>query len=399
MKRLLVILLVFISIYGKGQISPAQVQAKRGVFTERLQVHGQWIDRVSTDLNTPDSANGNVLATGKAVADFLRPRASQYIQNQFSAAQPASMWMQGKAAICSLGEYWDTLSYGLPAQVYATYSDREQGFSVQRSSNDKGPASMVFFKNNAADLNTLNALQPGDKIGSLSFAAHTGDKTKVANVMDMHGLVEKTAPAYLSSGFVFNTTDTAGNSEQRMWLNASGNLLLGNETANPYKLNVANGDVRFNSLAGSGDVLVGVNYDGTLHKVQCGENMLIYDGYLLAAVPDVGTELIYTAVLSQTSQHDLVVHELENGNNTEIVWARVSPGVYTGTIVDGPGFYQNQLLHAEATDDAGNRFRANMVLTYDGNNNVYTLTIKDDNVVNTDGWTNISIEMRGFEYF
>ena len=399
MKRLLVMLFVFVSIYGRGQISPAQVQAKRGVFTERLQVNGQWVDRVSADLNTPDSSSNNVMATGKAIADFLRPRANQYIQNQFSAPQPASMWMQGKAAISAFGEFWDTLSSGLPAQVYATYSDREQGFSVQRSSNDKGPASIVFFKNNAANLNALNALQPGDKMGSLSFAAHTGNKTKVANVMDMHGLVEKTAPAYLSSGFVFNTTDTGGNYAQRMWLNASGNLLLGNETTNPYKLNVANGDVRFNSLAGSGDVLVGVNYDGTLYKVQCGENMLIDQGYLLAAVPDDGTELIYTAVLSQTGQHELVVHELENGNNTEIVWTRVSPGVYTGTIVDGNGFFSNQLLHAEVSDEAGNLFRAGMVLTYDGNNSVYTLTIKDDNVVNTDGWTNISIEIRGFQYF
>jgi hypothetical protein len=393
MKRSIVILFVFISIYGRGQQPPTQVQAKRGVFTERLQVNGRWIDRISTDLNSGDSANDNVLATGKAIADFLRPRANRYIHNQFSAAQPASLWMQGKAAIGPAG-YLDTLSAGLPAQVYVSYSNRNQGLAVQRSSNDKGPASLVFFKNNASDFNTLNALQPGDKIGSLSFSAHTGDVSKVANVMDITGLVEKTAPSYLSSGFVFNTTDTSGNYGQRMHLNAAGNLLLGNETTNPYKLNVSNGDVRFNSLAGSGDVLVTANNDGVLSKLQIGNYLYLYDGYLYASFPRPDPGMVYTALMSQSGQNDPGVNVLQNTTGTPVKWTRTAPGVYTGTAING-NLGSGQILKAEASDEAGNVFSVRISQVQSGPD-TYQLIVKDNNLVNIDGWTNISIEIRGF---
>ncbi len=396
MKRLLIILFVFISIYVSGQQSPLQVQAKRGVFTERLQINGRWIDRISTDLNTSDSASDNVLATGKAIADFLRPRANRYIHNQFSVPQPAGLWMQGNAAVGPVNNFMTPLTSGLPAQVYITHRNAQHGLSVQRSSNDQGPASLVFFKNNATGLNTLGALQPGDQIGSLAFSAHTTNQTAVANIMDIHGLVEKTAPSWLSSGFVFNTTDTGGNYGQRMWLNAAGNLLLGNETNNPYRLNVANGDVRFNSLSQEEDVLVTANNDGVLSKLYLGGSLWIEDGYLNAYVQQPQGPLIYTAVLSQTGTADPVVHVLQNPQNAQIVWTRTATGVYTGTPVAG-GLGSNQVFHAEASDEAGNVFSARLSISPPGTpNEVYTLRVKDNNLANKDGWTNISIEIRGF---
>jgi hypothetical protein len=393
MKRSIVILFVFIAIYGRGQQTPTQVQAKRGVFTERLQINGKWIDRISTDLNSGDSANDDVLATGKAIADFLRPRTNRYIHNQFSAAQPASLWMQGKAAIGPAG-YLDTLSSGLPAQVYVSYSNGNQGLAVQRASNDKGPASLVFFKNNASHFNTLNALQPGDKIGSLSFSTHTGDVSKVSNVMDITGLIEKTAPSYLSSGFVFNTTDTTGNYGQRMHLNATGNLLLGNEAVNPYKLNVANGDVRFNSLAGSGDVLVTANNDGVLSKLQMGNYLYLIEGSLYAAFPQPDEDMVYTAIMSQSGQNDPGVYVLQNTTGTGVKWTRIATGVYRGTAISG-NLGSNQILKAEASDEAGNVFSARLSMVQN-TPDTYELIVKDNNLVNIDGFTNISIEIRGF---
>ncbi|OQP45905.1 hypothetical protein A4H97_32200 [Niastella yeongjuensis] len=398
MKRLLIIAFGFISLYGKGQISTLQVQAKRGVFTERLNINGQWIDRISTDLNTPDSANDNVLATGKAIADFLRPRTSGYIKNQFLAPQPASVWIQGRAVTGSVPEYLPLLSAGMPAQVNVTYGDREQGASVQRSSNDQAPASVVFFKNNSSDINTLNALQPGDTLGSLSFSAHTGDLSAVNNVMDIHGLVEKIAPTYLSSGFVFNTTDTAGNYGQRMWLNANGNLLLGNGTTNPYRLNVAAGDVRINSLAVPSYYgnLVSANNDGVLTPLPNGGTLWADDsGRINAEVGPPENPRVYTALLSQTGQNDPVAHVLQNTHQVQINWTRSAPGVYFGKLVAG-NFGGPRFLYAEASDEAGNVFSAQLLFhryVSEEDPDYFMLVVKDNSLANMDGFTNLSIQI------
>jgi hypothetical protein len=74
MKYLIPFLLMCVtSICGFSQLS-SQIQAKRGVFTERLYLNGKWIDRISTDLNTTDSASDDIMATAKAVADYVRSR-------------------------------------------------------------------------------------------------------------------------------------------------------------------------------------------------------------------------------------------------------------------------------------------------------------------------------------
>jgi hypothetical protein len=73
MKRFYLLLLVaFTSTAAFSQQLPSQVQAKRGVFTERLYLRDRWIDKISTDLNTADSSTDGVLATGKAIADFIK---------------------------------------------------------------------------------------------------------------------------------------------------------------------------------------------------------------------------------------------------------------------------------------------------------------------------------------
>lgn len=388
----------FISLYTKAQISPLQVQAKRGVFTERLNINGRWIDRISTDLNTPDSANNNVLATGKAIADFLRPITNGYIKNQFSAPQPASFWIKGNAVTGSVPEYLPLLSSGLPAQVNVTYSINEQGAAVQRSSNDQAPASVVFFKNNGPDLNTLNALQPGDTIGSLSFSAHTGDLSAVKNVMDLQGRVEKTAPSFLSSGFVFNTTDTTGSYGQRMWLNAAGNLLLGNGTTNSYRLNVADGHVRINSLTGSPDytALVSANNDGVLVPLPTYSLWTEDSVHIHADVSPPVNPRTYIALLSQTGQNDPVAHVLQNSHNVQVNWTRSAPGVYFGRLTGD--FGGSRFFNAEASDEAGNVFSAKLFYhQYESQANpgYFILVVKDNNLVNMDGFTNISIQLIG----
>jgi hypothetical protein len=99
MKLLFFALFILTSITCLGQQLPSQVQAKRGVFTERLFLKDRWIDKISTDLNSSDSASDNVLATGKAIADYIKRNS---IHNQDSVVQPANLWITGKAVVGSL---------------------------------------------------------------------------------------------------------------------------------------------------------------------------------------------------------------------------------------------------------------------------------------------------------
>jgi hypothetical protein len=388
-KRLIPIILVLLSINAFSQQS--QVQAKRGVFTERLFVKDRWIDRITTDLNTGDSTQDNVIPTGKAIADFIRPKAGSYIQDQFSTAQPANLFIQGQAVMGSQNGFRNSLYSGKQAEVNVTQNNNQHGLSVQRSSTDQGPASLVFFKNRGNDFSTLNGLQTGDTIGSLSYSGVAGNNADVVNVMSMHGRVEKAAAGYLSSGFVFNTTDTSGVYRQRVWLNGEGNLLLGNATTNPYRLNVEDGEVRFNGLAGSGDGVVGIDINGKLGKLILSENIFIQDGILNVVNPSPYVQYKkYFAILSQSGQNNPGGYAHER--SFDITWTRNSTGNYTGTLIDD-SLSTRTVLHAEASDEAGNVFIAQLFKT---SPTTVTLIVKNEALNNIDGWTSLSIEIKTY---
>jgi hypothetical protein len=396
MKLLVLILVMFISIYTSGQQLTTEIQAKRGVFTERLYLKDRWIDSISTNLNSADSASNNVLATGRAIMNFARLKAGDPIKNQFSVAQPASFWLQGTGTIGALPGYRNALSGGLSAQLNITQNEQQHGLSVQQANYNAGTPAIDLFKNASPSFNTLQALQPGDSIGSIIFSGVAGDNNTITNAMSLHGLVEKTAPAFLTSGFVFNTTDTNGAFARRMWLNGQGSLSLGNVTTNPYRLNVADGDVRINSLAGNGNVLLGSDDDGRLYPVQLGSNNLwMEDGMLGVNVPSYHLPYWkYVATLTQTGTNNPVAFELENSSGT-IQWTRIATGVYTATSNGGfaSGF---TWMSSEASDSNGN---AAFVKLYKSGLWTITMVVKDAARNNTDNWSGISVEIKEWIQF
>ena len=390
MKTSIFLVLALTSVYAHSQQIPVQVQAKRGVFTERLFVNGQWIDSITTNLDGVGSASDNVLATAKAISDYIKTKAGNSIQDQFSIAQPASIWLRGAATIGSHNSYNNLLVSGA-AQVNVTHANAQHGLSIQRSTAYPGPASLVFFKNNGDDFNTLHALEAGDAVGRLVFSGAANNTSNTLKAMDIQGLVEKVGPQHLSGGFVFNTTDTSGNYGRRIWLNGEGNLLIGNATENPYRLNVAEGNVRFESLAGSGNVLVGSNNDGVLYKIKPGEGLNIKDGFLYANIPaKIDTIRKYYAVITQSGQDTLIANAWENTVG-EIIWTRTNEGYYTGTVMGS--INEIRLFNAEASDVAGNKLSISL---YSSDENTVTLNVTNSAGFNTDAWTTISIEIRGW---
>jgi hypothetical protein len=60
-----------------SQQLPSQIQAKRGVFTERFFLNDRWIDRISTSVPSIYDSSNNVLPTTKAMADLFRQHSIQ----------------------------------------------------------------------------------------------------------------------------------------------------------------------------------------------------------------------------------------------------------------------------------------------------------------------------------
>lgn len=391
MKPLVLIAVTFISLYTSGQQLTTEIQSRKGVFTEQLYLKDRWVNHITTDLNSADSANDNVLATGRAIVNFARLKAGNPIQNQFSGWQPASFRIQGTGTIGALPGYRSLLAGALPAQLNITQNGMQHGLSVQQANYNTGFANIELFKNTSTSFNTLQALQPGDSIGSIIFSGVAGDNNTIVNAMSMHGLVEKTAPAYLSSGFVFNAVDINGQFAQRMWLNGQGNLLLGNDTANSYSLNVPVGDIRINSLSGDSNVLIGADNDGVLKKIKLSENLYFADGMLNVKSTGPGFRT-YLAIMTQEGQDAPSGYTFEGGIG-DIQWARVSTGVYTGTLEGAfaPGY---TFFKTEASDMNGN---AAFVKMYRSGPDTVTMIVKDAAQNNIDNWTGISIEIKEYE--
>ena len=73
MKPYLFIIAFFVAAFaGQAQQLPSQVQAKRGVFTDRIFLNDRWINRIATSVPSIYDSNDNGLPTTKAMADFLR---------------------------------------------------------------------------------------------------------------------------------------------------------------------------------------------------------------------------------------------------------------------------------------------------------------------------------------
>lgn len=72
----LLTLIILSSMAGFSQLT-SQLQARRGVFTERLYLVDRWIDRVTSNMFSTDSTSDNVVPTARAVSEFFRNKSSQ----------------------------------------------------------------------------------------------------------------------------------------------------------------------------------------------------------------------------------------------------------------------------------------------------------------------------------
>ena len=66
MKLLALILLLLTSAVAGAQLT-TEIQAKRGIFTERLYLRDKWIDGITTNLYSDDSLSDNMLVTAKTI--------------------------------------------------------------------------------------------------------------------------------------------------------------------------------------------------------------------------------------------------------------------------------------------------------------------------------------------
>ena len=231
-------------------------------------------------------------------------------------------------------------------------------------------------------------------MGVIDFNGVTGNLTTTAP-MTIDGTIEKNAPAYKSGGFIFYTTDSTGYKDRRMGINAKGNLMIGYAIDNNYKLNVFNGDVRFNSLSGEGDLLAGSNNDGVITKIFPGANIYVENGQLNASnrLPYLDGYNRYIAVLTQSGQGDPVVQVIANHLGEDITWTRTSTGNYVGSLQTGTIDPLLMWLSSHPSDPSGNVVNTRL---YQSGANTLNLNVKGNAMVDRDDWSQITVEIRRY---
>src|SRR3954462_8719753 len=108
MKQILVLAFAFLCIRASGQQVPSQIQAKKGIFTDRIFLKDKWIHLISTNLGSSDGGQDDLLATGSAI----RLSEGNFIQNQSSVAQLADFQLRGNAVFGSHNSFKNTLASG-----------------------------------------------------------------------------------------------------------------------------------------------------------------------------------------------------------------------------------------------------------------------------------------------
>jgi hypothetical protein len=248
MKPFLFILLLFISMAGSGQQLPSQVQAKRGVFTERLFLKDRWIDKVSTDLNSPDSSSDNVLATGKAIADYTRLKGAGYIQNQNKEAQIANFRIKGTGILDTIainktapvfeldvnGRFGVSdrnynlkgFEANLAARYYVVHGANNWGFNITRAEDDKGGPNLSFYKTRNADASIRAPANVGDLMGRISFHAVSTDSTAHAPV-EIQTVVDSVINSDIYGSIRFYTGNAGTSFAERMRISHYGRVGIG----------------------------------------------------------------------------------------------------------------------------------------------------------------------------
>jgi hypothetical protein len=367
MKRLILLFLLSVTSFAVFSQLTSQVQAKRGVFTEKLYLNGQWINRITPDLNSNDTTSDNVIATAKSVADFMRsrikPQVIPTLQQIFSAG----------------GALTQTNIINGGNNLFVWNNNLVNGYLFRfRIDNSNTEVTRTIY---ASDFSTASDfVQSSDNNLLLTFGSKTVN----------HIQQWRDGPTYIASNANYTNTQSFIDVDTGSLSMFSGSLEYNNRQHffSIYKDSI--------TLDGHTNKQTGPPVYNTtliLRGLPVSTGTPAYDlqttvgGKVIQKV----APKIYTALLSQTGTADPTVTVLGTNSLGTIVWTRNSAGSYSGTL---SGAFPNGKTFVVI--GSANAYTDSTVYTraFRASDNSIDLVMQNAAQQNADEFNNVSIEIR-----
>jgi hypothetical protein len=366
MKRLILLVLLSATSFTVFSQLTSQVQAKRGVFTEQLYLNGQWVNRITTDMNSDDTTSDNVIATSKAVADYIRSKITPPTPVTFQDVLSAGSSLT-KTNLINGGNNLFVWNNNLANNYLYRFRIDNTGSEITRTI--YGPdASKTSEFSQSTSRNLLYTF--GAKVSNQFY------QNKDGNMLFMSG-------AHFTQTACFLSIDT------------SKVELVGGQpdlTHKQHKLRVTRDSISLGAYMNRPD---GTTYITTANLILRGlpAGSPAYDlqtnnsGTVIQKVAPA----MYTALLSQTSTNEPVAAVLGTNSLGAITWTRTGTGTYTGTLTNAFPIGKTFVIigNANANTDTQMFIRA-----FRASDNTINISMQDSGQQFVDVFNNVSIEIR-----
>jgi hypothetical protein len=368
MKRLILLLLLSATSFTVFSQLTSQVQAKRGVFTEQLYLNGQWINKITTDMNSDDTTSDNVISTAKAVADYIRskimPPAPVTFQDALSAGTTLTK---------------DNFIFGGSNDFVWNTNLSDGSLYRYRISNSSSEYTSAIY--DQPNFNTLTEFVQSRNNNSLTI---WGDNSVSQFQQWRGGAMSLTSSANYGQTACFFTIDT------------SKVQLVGgqaNYTHKQHKLHVTRDSISLGAYMNKPDgttyiagttnlILRGLPAGSPAYDLQTNNN-----GTVIQKV----APKVYTALLSQTGAGDPVATVLGTNSLGAITWTRNSAGSYTGALT---GAFPNGKTFVIIGNANGNTDTQMFTRAFRASDNTINILMQDSGQQFVDVFSNVSIEIR-----
>lgn len=367
MKRLILLLLLSATSFTVFSQLTSQVQAKRGVFTEQLYLNGQWINKITTDMNSDDTTSDNVISTAKAVADYIRNK----------IMPPAPVTFQDVLSAGSTLTKTNIINGGNNLFVWNTNLANNY---------------LYRFRIDNANSQITRTIYGTDFSTACEFSQSTSRNylytlgTKVSNQISQFrdGHMSLTSAANFTQTACWLTIDTSkvelvGGKPDYSYKQHKFHVTRDSISLGAY-MNKPDGTVY---IAGTTNLILrGLPAGSPAYDLQTNNN-----GTVIQKV----APKVYTALLSQTGTNDPVAAVLGTNSVGVITWTRNSAGSYTGALT---GAFPNGKTFVIIGNANGNTDTQMFTRAFRASDNTINISMQDSGQQFVDVFNNVSIEIR-----
>jgi hypothetical protein len=362
MKRLILLLLLSATSYTVFSQLTSQVQAKRGVFTEQLYLNGQWINRITTDMNSDDTTSDNVISTSKAVADYIRSKITPVtFQQALSAGSTLT-----QTNIINGGNNLFVWNNNLANNYLYRYRIDNTNMQVTRTIYGPDFATRSNFTQ-GRESNLLS--MSGDNMGS-QF-----NQSKIGMSLSSSANYGQTACFFLIDTSKVELTGGQANytHKQHKLLVTRDSISLG------AYMNRPDGTTYITS---ANLILRGLPAGSPAYDLQTDNS-----GTVIQKV----APKVYTALLTRTGANEPVATVLGTNSLGSITWTRTGTGTYAGTLTSAFPSGKTFVIIGDANDYTDNPFHMRAFRATENEIHVIALNVQEQY---TDEFNNVPIEIR-----